>query len=307
MTGHLIHIGYPKTGSNFLRRWFEAHPELAFARRGLAGFGSVYEIAREGAAPLPGIRYRVTSGEALATPDRRVGDARIDYSNEREQPMGEAQARVCETLASVFPDAHILIVTRGFRPLILSAYSQYVRTGGTASFADFYRPGAPAAERWRETWDYDHLLALYRGAFPGRVVVLPWEMMRDDPAAFTTTLAGKLGIAALDPPLVRPNVGLSPVELAWYPRLTRFVRALPVGGPLRRRIEGRYLRLARANRLSRAVGLLQRLRPRPPVTDSALTAEIEAAMWGKAGSLRGDPLFQPYLTDYFLQARGCDG
>jgi SAM-dependent methyltransferase len=25
VTGHLIHIGYPKTGSNFLRLWFEAH------------------------------------------------------------------------------------------------------------------------------------------------------------------------------------------------------------------------------------------------------------------------------------------
>jgi hypothetical protein len=296
VTGHLIHIGYPKTGSNFLRRWFEAHPELAFARRGIAGFQDVYEIARQSAAPAEGIRYRVTSGEALATPDERVGRARFDYGDGREQPMGEGQARVCETLAALFPDAHILVVTRGFRAMIMSAYSQYVRTGGMDSFETFYRPDARSAARWRETWDYDHLLALYRAAFPGRVIAFPYELLRDDPAAFTQALADRLDIAHCDPPAARPNASLSPAELAWYPRLTRFVRALP--GPLRRRVEGRYFHRARANQLGGTVALLQRLRPKPPITDALITADLARSVWGTCESLRGDPLYAPYLKEY---------
>src|SRR5262249_37217403 len=42
MTGHLIHIGYPKTGSNFLRAWFAQHPQLAYADGGIAGFLDAY-------------------------------------------------------------------------------------------------------------------------------------------------------------------------------------------------------------------------------------------------------------------------
>jgi hypothetical protein len=298
--GHLIHVGYPKTGSNFLRRWFDAHPELGFVNRGLAGFDSVYAVARQGASPDPRLGWRVTSAEALAAPDESVGRPRIDYGDERAVPMGEAQARVCATLASLFPSAHILVVTRGFRAMILSAYSQYVRTGGTESFEDFYRPGSNRAARWRETWDYDHLIALYRAAFPERVIVLPYELLRDDPAAFTRALAAPLGIAPCDPPVDRPNIGLSPVELAWYPRLTHFVRALPVGNRLRRRIEGRYLRAARANRLTRPVALLQRLRPRSPVGEDLLTDDLARSVWGRAESVRSDPLYAPYLGDYFL-------
>src|SRR5688572_8511748 len=74
MTGHLIHIGYPKTGSNFLRRWFDAHPQLAYANDGIAGFTNVYEVARSGAALPTDVRYRVTSAEGLATPHPTFGD-----------------------------------------------------------------------------------------------------------------------------------------------------------------------------------------------------------------------------------------
>ena len=305
--GHLIHVGYPKTGSNFLRRWFAAHPELGFANRGLAGFTSVYDIARHGAALVGGIRYRVTSAEALSTPDESVGRARIDYLDERAWPMGDTQARVCATLSSLFPNAHILIVIRGFRAMMLSAYSQYVRTGGTESFESFYRPDAYRGARWRETWNYDHLVGLYRAAFPGRVIVLPYELLRDDAPAFTNALASRLGIAACEPPPGRPNVSLSPVELAWYPRLTTVVRTLPIGAAARRRIEGQYLRRARANRLAWLIGFLQRWRPLAPVNDAALTDEMAAALWGSAECVRDDPLFQPYLSDYFLPARTSDG
>src|SRR5690348_9051548 len=103
MPGHLIHIGYPKTGSNFLRAWFAAHPQLAYADGGLAGYRDVYEIARQAAKPDPGVLYRVTSCEGLATPHAYVGSDEIDYEAMGRAPMGPAQARVSQALADLFP------------------------------------------------------------------------------------------------------------------------------------------------------------------------------------------------------------
>ena len=78
MTGHLIHIGYPKTGSNFLRRWFAAHPDLAYIEGGIGGFAGVLDIAREGVSPHPDAAYRVTSAEGLATPHANIGVDVVD-------------------------------------------------------------------------------------------------------------------------------------------------------------------------------------------------------------------------------------
>jgi|GEM_PF-5080405 len=44
MRGHLIHIGFPKSGSTFLQEWFRQHPQLFYAPGGLGGFYNVYEI-----------------------------------------------------------------------------------------------------------------------------------------------------------------------------------------------------------------------------------------------------------------------
>jgi hypothetical protein len=299
MTGHLIHIGYPKTGSNFLRRWFAAHPQLGFAEGGIAGFQDVHDIARHGAAPAGGLLYRVTSAEGLAAPQRTSGFVPAEYPRLRREPMPAAQAAVCATLASLFPDAHILIVTRGFGSMLLSAYSQYVRSGGSDGFTHFCAVLGEGGARGEDSWGYDHLAGLYRAAFPGRVVALPYELLRDGPARFTGEIEHRLGLARHDAPPGRNNPSLSPVELAWYPRLTRRIRSLPVGGRLRRRIEGRYVRMAMDNRLRRPIALLQRLRPKAPVP--AVTTEAVSPWRGRAESFRSDPLYAPYAADYLLE------
>jgi hypothetical protein len=299
VTGHLIHIGYPKTGSNFLRRWFAAHPRLAYCDGGIAGFANVYDIARQGAGPPTGILYRITSAEGLATPHADVGRDRVDYERMRSGAMAEAQARVCETLAALFPNAHVLIVTRGFRSMIVSAYSQYVRTGGEQPLDGFCR--AAPGESDRHSWDYDRIVRLYRAAFDGRVIVLPYELLRDSPSRFTGALCKQLDMPPFDPPAERSNPAIGPVELAWYPRLTRFVRSLPVGGPLRRRIEAHYLARARDDRLSGLVSRLQRWRPKEPVTGALLGDDFVRSVAGTTETLREDPLYAAYAGEYFLR------
>jgi hypothetical protein len=296
--GHLIHIGYPKTGSSFLRGWFAQHPQLAYADGAIAGFATVYAIARAGAAgaDADGIRYRVTSSEGLATPHPDVGGP-IGHDRARTGPVPERQERVCATLAALFPTAHVLLVTRGFRTALLSGYSQYVRSGGELDFAALVR-GAGSTPAGAEQLNYDRVIRLYSAAFPERLIVLPYELLRDDGEAFIRALEARLGLdhAPFRPEPVNPS--LSPAELRWYPRMSGAVRRLPLRGRLRERVLDGYARLTMRGALRVPAALLQALRPASAEHAGALSDPVLERFRGRAELLRGDPLYAPYAREY---------
>jgi hypothetical protein len=301
MTGHLIHIGYAKAGSTFLRSWFAQHPQLAYAEGGIAGLRDVYSMVRAAASPDGQPLYRVTSAEAFATPHTSVGQVTVDYDKIQRSSMADAQTRACELLAELFPAAHILIVTRGFRSMILSSYSQYVRTGGQESLGELCGRMRAAAAAKQLPWNYDFLVGLYRCAFGGeKVIVLPYELLRDDASAFFREITRRLGLIEISVPVGRPNSSLSLIELAWYPRLTRRVRALPLGERGRCKAWEWYMRAAVTNGLRRPIALMQRLRPLPPVTDAPLRPEQMQNFRGLATLLREEPLYRPYARDYLF-------
>ena len=284
VTGHLIHVGFPKTGSNFLRRWFRVHPQLAYFEGGIAGYRDVYEIAREAAAPRRDVLYRVTSSESLTTPRRELS------RNEEDTDPTVSQESACGLLASLFPNAHVLIVTRGFRSMIVSSFSQYVRSGSAVSLEEF--ASHPLIDR---PWDYDRVVSMYRAAFGvEKVVVMPWELLRDDVDRFVRTLEERLGLAHFAAVPGRLNTGLSSAEMYWYPRLTRVIDRLPIGSRLKRL----YLHGVFRNRFRRAIAVLQRVRPTPPVTADSIPEALLVAYGAKARTLRQDPLYAPYVADY---------
>jgi hypothetical protein len=197
MTGHLLHIGYAKAGSTFLQHWFESHPQLAYERGGIAGFRDVYDIARQGTRGRD-VRYRVTSNEGLSSPRPDAGDAAVDYAALHVMHIAVAQQRVCTMLADLFPRSTVLIVTRGFRSMILSSLSQYARSGGDADPGELIQKAQQARDpRQVDWWDYDKLVAMYTQAFGAdNVMVMPYELLRDDPDEFIRVLAARLGIDA---------------------------------------------------------------------------------------------------------------
>lgn len=281
MTRHLIHVGYPKTGSNALRAWFAAHPQIAFQDGAIAGWRSVYEIATNAAEVDDGNAWRVTSGEGLATPHPGVGRRRVDYASFEAGEVAAGQARVCDELLALFPGAAILVVTRGFRAMLLSSYSQYVRTGGRLDFAAFCRADLEGV------WDYDRLTGLYEAAFgAGNVIVLPYERLRDDPQGFLADLAGRMGLDPLALPMPMLNAAVSPAALAWFPR---FARRLP---------PALFARAAAGAWLDRLARLLQKLRPLPLPDESAVPESLLRRYQACAVRLRRRPGFAAYVSDY---------
>lgn len=299
MTGHLIHIGYAKAGSSFLRNWFARHPQLAFVGGGIAGYSDVHALVREAASQGDRPLYGVTSSEGLATPHTGVGLPIPEYRKIELGPLASARGEACNLLAALFPNARILIVTRGFRSMSLSSYSQYVRTGGDEPLEWLC---AAAGKAGADSWNYDFLIGLYRKAFgDSNVIVLPYELLRDDAAAFLGEITRRLGIADIGVPPGRLNPSLSPVELAWYPRLARRVRTLPLGAWGRRKAWQLYVRAAFVNRLRVPIALLQRLRPLPPIVDVPLTPELLEGFRGFARALGNEPLYRAYARDYLCE------
>jgi hypothetical protein len=287
VAGHLIHVGFPKAGSTFLQRWFSAHPDIAYREGAIAGFGSVYRIAREAAAPGPEPRWRATSSELLTAPRPRA--KREAPSEAGEERMAERQERAADMLADIFPGATILIVTRGFRSMILSSYSQHVRQGGTEPI-ELLMAGAGRYHPWH----YDRVVSAYRSRFGrDKVILLPYELLARDSAAFLEALAGRLGIDPGPMPAGRVNPSLAPHELAWYPRLAAAARRLPpLARPLRR--------ASMNNRLRRPIALLQRVWPKPPVTEALVPDAVVESFRGSAVSLRAEPLYASFAADYLL-------
>jgi hypothetical protein len=292
---HLVHIGYAKTASNFLRAWFAAHPEIGFVHGGIAGFANVHQLSRLPRPDRPEPRWRVTSSEVLATPHPEVGDT-VGYDRERRAALPAEQAEICGRLAGLFPGATVLIVTRGFRSMILSSYSQYVRTGGTSDLEALIADAQDG-----EAWNYGRLVGLYRAAFGAdKVIVLPWELLRDDPSAFAREIEARLGLGPGPLPGHRYNPSLSATELRWYPRLTRALLGLPIGEKVRRKVFRAYAEAAFRNRFRRPIALLQRLRPAPPVTAALIPDSLVERFSGQAEALREEPAYARYAADYLF-------
>lgn len=291
-TGHLIHIGYPKTGSTFLQGWFRANPQLAYAPDALAGIRSAGHIVRDGAIGPRRVRYRVTSEEGLSMP----------RSHPWQPPaldLGDAQAEVCTILAELHPNARILLVTRGFRSMIRSVYAEWVRRGLDLRLDEFC--ARMAETTGGDLLDYDHLISLYQRAFGAeRMLILPYELLRDDPDAFVGELERWLGLDHFPPGPGRVNPAISPHELYWFPGVNRLARALPLPAGLKRRLRDNYHILAEKLLLRRALRLVGRFRPDLKVTDESVPDGFVESCRGKAERLRALPLFRPYADDYLL-------
>lgn len=291
MTDHLIHIGYPKAGSTFLQRWFEAHPQLAYAEGGIAGYGNVYAMVGQAAAPTEAVRCRVTSCESLSIPRANSGRSPFDRWQSGADRASAAEAEACAALASLFPKAGVLVVTRGFRSMILSSYSQYVRTGGALGLETFALSAGNAG-----SWDYDRLIGRYRAAFgTERVLILPYELLRADGAAFVAKIETWLGLDHFPGPEEAVNAALTPAELAWYPRFARAAARVRS-----ERFAKLYARMAFKGGLRPAAKLMQRIRPLSPIAPRLVPDGVLEAFRGKVECLRGDPLYAPYADDYLL-------
>lgn len=311
MAEHLIHVGYPKAGSTFLQEWFARHPELRFAPTGLGGFQDVYALSQVSGRSW---RYYVTSFEGLSSPYTGTGGSSFEEGGKRgglPERIKDAQAEVCGVLKTLYPGSRILVVTRGFRDIALSGYSRYVSAGGVLHLEEMFRYFVDRlGEDVHDQYDFDYLIGLYAEAFGReRVIVLPYELLRDDQPRFVRVLEERLGLEHVEIDPGRVNASLSAEELYWYPVISRTVLAAAswLGPGRRRRVHDWYVRRTEADRLRPLVGLLSRLGPGRRITRDDFPEELLGYCRGRAELLRDDPLYAPYAAEYLWEEEAAGG
>jgi hypothetical protein len=197
----LLHIGYHKTGSRWLRELFFGNPATGYGW--VDKEGEEHPVRRLVAArPL---EFDAAAARAEFEPLlAKIAGAGlhpvVSFERFSGNPFsgGYDSKEIADRLVQVFPGARVLAVIREQRSMIVSTYKQYVREGGAMSVTKFMQP--PTSRSLRIPWfdfrhlEYDHLLGYYRRLFgPERVLVLPYEQFRSDPRSFVERLAAFAG------------------------------------------------------------------------------------------------------------------
>lgn len=291
---HLIHVGFPKCASTYLQSWFNAHPEIAFRENGFGGFHSPLQLV-EGTEKATGpVRARVTSFEEFTAPVQR--HAVFDTSNIPDAPPLSPRDRIASVLAQLFPTAKILIVTRGYEAVLASAYSQFVRMGTSVTF-DEYTKGLSNEAAFSAVFDYVETWTRYRSAFGAdSVLVLPQELLEDDPRSFLSEIESWLGVSAFSADLPRANTSLSPAALYYLPRIAKAYRRVPIGRLMHRVNHWQRGAISRGY-WDRPLDIVAKWRSEdfPPLR---VPEEVLDGFRGRAAALMSLPHFERYRSDY---------
>ena len=231
----LVHIGYHKSGSGWLRRLFFSNPASGF---GWVGKKSRNHPVRQlvGARPFEFDAARCRAElEPLLRPIEDQGlFPVVSFERFSGNPFsgGYDSKEIADRLAEVFPEALVMVVIREQRSMIVSTYKQYVREGGASSPRRFMKP--PTSKSMRVPWfdlrhfEYHHLLSYYRRLFgPDRVLVMTFEQFVADPAVFTQEIGRFVGRPLSGEALrslpfeLRSNPSPSATAIEWRRRLNR--------------------------------------------------------------------------------------
>lgn len=202
----ILHIGFPKTGSTYLQKYFDAHPDIYHDRQRFDHYvrnGMVDEHLTE---CVDGFEFDVLSEELLSI--WPGDDSELDFRRyDMNYDIKAKQRETAEGLKRLFPDAKVLIVVRGYESLIPSLYSQYLLGGGTDSFKKVVRTQQGLT---LEMYDYDYTIRIYTELFgDDNVLILPFEYLSDDPAGFLNHVEEFFGFAHFSFPANRVHTSLN--------------------------------------------------------------------------------------------------
>lgn len=320
MKGHLIHIGFPKSGSTFLQVWFQQHPHLFYKFGGLGGFASVFEIGRNPSLNLDDFTYMVTSDEALSIPVSSSRLIPIQFGK-KDSPVFNndrpGTGNVCKTLKNLYPHGKILLITRGFKGVVMSGYSQYLKVGGVLDINGFFERNFSWMKNQADNHiegtelNFSFIVETYEEAF-GRdnVIVLPYELLRDDQHKFISMIEDRLGLPHAELQIGRINESLSPEEFFWYPRISWLVSGISrrFGEKCYTWVYSWYVQKTINHSLRGIVRFLVKMQP----DRHKHKVEFDEGIWDQfrknharefAGKLKNIPVYTPYLSEYMIDEK----
>lgn len=208
---NFIYVGAPKSGSTWLFRALQEHPEVFVLPAKSSGYF-------EAAAPGPLAPYLAQFSEAGAA--RAVGEISHDVY---------VVPDAAERIAAAFPDMKILLCLRepgDFAVSVLKWWNTHTESFGV-SVAEIERN-----DHFRRLTDYLPAVARFYQHFPaGQIQVSFFEDLGRDPATFLSDIHRFLDVSTTH----RPSVLDTVVNKARPPRNRRLTKFIYAGGGVMRR------------------------------------------------------------------------
>lgn len=301
MSHVLIHIGFPKSGSTYLQKWFEEHPEIYYQPKYIAqGFYHAGELAR-----YLQLTEKVAQNFVLSSEDITLwgGNPNL-YGLRRLEPYNyrKFQNRMCETLYTIYPTSKVLIVTRGYLSIFTSIYAQYIRIGGTLSYTELFQYNE---QLFTTSLDYSYVIDLYRKKFGiENVIILPYELLLEKPVMFLSMIEKRLDIKEkFDLAIGKVNASLSNKELSTYYNISCLVFRLlkPFSKNMQIRMYLHYTNFIRTKKAQSFLKWISGFISEPLVMNEE--SDIILLMKGKAEILRDEELYGQYLKEYLIELK----
>lgn len=291
----LIHIGYPKAGSTLLQHWFNAHPDVFFKTDFLAPYSQTGNIPAYPVPDLRGKQHFVISEEQLVLWQGPLNMVGLKF---KPFDIPAQQQKTANSLHQNFKQAKVLIVTRGFESLLRSMYLQYVSMGGVLHFKSYQSEMGPHLGKF---YNYSYVIPLYRSLFgTENVIVLPFELLREDAPAFMNNLENQTGIHP-NPAyaLHKANPAIDTKLVSGYLRLSRLLCEVlnPLPKKYQVKIYTGYVQGLLIGKFNGAISLLSHLSKENNLTVSPASLSY---FKNNAEILRHEKLFAPYLKEYLL-------
>ena len=224
----IVHVGLPKTASTWFQKNFYPH------------------LRRPGYVPRPAVNAAFLEGNALtfdaAEAMRTLGldggaggvlceEGLCGYLH-NGGVAGAITKEVAARIRATLPDAQIVLFLRAQPRILVAAYQQYVRAGGTHAAHRYFFPGdylvGPNAVGYKQPrfeidfFAYAPLVAFYDSVFGrARVHVFLYEEFRGGGEAFLRRFAGQLGLE-----IDWAGVSTSARHASYGYRLTQLARVL---------------------------------------------------------------------------------
>jgi hypothetical protein len=277
----LIHIGYHKTGTNWLQRRFFSDPSTGYRWLGKRpGSHPVRRFVRDRPFEFEPDAVRAALRPLIAEAEEAglLPVLSLERLSGSALSGGYDSVRIADRLHQVFPEGRILVVVREQRSMVVSTYKGYVQQGGAAPLEHFLEGRRSATFRVPgfdpAYFEYDGLIGHYRGLFgPDNVLALAFDQFVEDGRGFVDRIASFAGrrvpagvldtlpyghrenvrtTSALTLSLVRrvnqlaPPTDVNPAPLLESRGAARLADRLVRRDPLRRRSVGADERLRRA-------------------------------------------------------------
>jgi len=166
---YIIHIGYPKTGTTWLQK--ELFPKVKNYTVLIKPEITRVLVKKTMEYKKWKTTFTNLSNENLIISDEDLVTKKVEHITPQEK---------AKRLYEIFPQAHIVIFIREQKNIIESAYSQYVKSGGTLKFKEYLT--LLKSTRKIYYWNYLRIINFYASLFgKKRIHIFLYESLKNEP------------------------------------------------------------------------------------------------------------------------------